>query len=220
MSMLERQLNYAAIVSCGDFLETLYPKINYESVAKKVLDYGDVHGWYERVNPGVKGLSIVNRDGSPISPSVDSIRSYNKENGTNYLETDFRKKTELFDLIVDDIPLLKDAEKYLCRSHFINMRAGGIFPPHHDGLDAFRIVIPIWNTGTNDFKWGFEDRILSMQEGKSYFLNTLKNHWVVSFTDDCLLLLLNIEPTPEACYWLWDTALGGRNAPKRRTRPV
>lgn len=219
MSMLNRQLNYAAIVSCGDFLETLYPKIDYEAVAKKVFSYGDKNGWYNRVNPGVKGLSIINKDGNSISSSVDSIRSYNKQHNTNYLETDFKEKTDLFYDIVQHIPLLQDAEKYLCRSHFINMSAGGIFPPHHDGLDSFRIVIPIWNTGTNDFKWGYEDRILPMQEGKSYFLNTLKNHWVVSFTDDCLILLLNIEPTPEACYWLWDTALGGRHAPKRRARP-
>ena len=67
--------------------------------------------------------------------------------------------------------------------------------------------------------WGYEDKILPLQEGKSYFLNTLKNHWVVSFIDGCLLLLLNIEPTPDACYWLWDKALGGRDAPKRTTWP-
>lgn len=219
MSMLERQLNYAAIVSCGDFLETLYPKFDFATVARIVFEYGDTHGWFERVNPGVKGLAIVNKDGQSISSSVDSIRTYNKENNTNLLETDFRTKTELYDLVAEHIPLLKDAKKFLCRSHFINMNKGGIFPPHHDGLDAIRIAIPLWNTGTNDFKWGYEDRILLMQEGKSYFINTLKNHWVVSFVDDCLFLLLNIEPTPEACYWLWDTALGGRNAPQRRIRP-
>lgn len=219
MSMLERQLNYSAIVSCGDFLETLYPKFDNETVARIVFEYGDKNGWFERVNPGVKGLAIVNKDGKPISPSVDSIRSYNKENGTNFLETDFRTQTELYALVAEHISLLNDAKKFLCRSHFINMSKGGIFPPHHDGIDAIRIAIPIWNCGTNDFKWGYEDKILPMQEGKSYFMNTLKNHWVVSFVDDCLLLLLNIEPTPEACYWLWDTALGGRNAPQRRIRP-
>lgn len=219
MSMLERQLNYAAIVSCGDFLESVYPKFDYETVARIVFDYGDKNGWFERVNPGVKGLAVINKDGNPISSSVDSIRTYNKENGTDFLETDFREKTELYDLISPHIPLLKDAAPYLCRSHFINMSKGGIFPPHHDGLDAIRIAIPIWNTGTNDFKWGYENKILPMQEGKCYFMNTLKNHWVVSFVDDCLFLLLNIEPTSQACYWLWDTALGGRNAPQRRTRP-
>ena len=219
MSMLDRQLNYSAIVSVGDFLETLYPKIDYVKIAKKVFEYGDKNGWFERVNPGVKGLAIVNKDGKSVSPSVDSIRTYNKENGTNFLETDFKTKTELYDLVSEDIPLLKEAEPYLCRSHFINLSKGGIFPPHHDGLDSFRIVIPIWNTGTNDFKWGYEDKILPLQEGKSYFLNTLKNHWVVSFIDGCLLLLLNIEPTPNACYWLWDKALGGRDAPKRTTWP-
>jgi len=219
MSMLDRQLNYAAIVSAGDFIETLYSKIDYEKVAKTIFDYSDIHGWYDRGNLGVKGLALVNMDGEPVSPSVDSIRSVNKQNGTNHLETDFRVTTELYDLIADDIPLLKDAKPYLCRSHAINMSAGGTFPPHHDGLDAFRIVIPLWNTGNNDFKWGYENTILPMQEGKSYFLNTLKNHWVVSFTDDCLMLLLNIEPTPEACYWLWDKALGGRNVTNRRTRP-
>lgn len=219
MSMLERQLNYTAIVSCGDFLETLYPKFDYETVARIVFEYGDKHGWYERGNHGVSGLSIINKDGRTISPAVDSIRSYNKENNTNWIETDFRQKTELYNDVIDHIPLLKDAEPFLCRSHFIKMSQGGIFPPHHDGLDAIRIAIPIWNCGTNDFKWGYEDKVLQMKEGHCYYMNTLKKHWVVSFTDDCLFLLLNIEPTPEACYWLWDTALGGRNAPKRRTRP-
>ena len=38
MSMLDRQLNYSAIVSVGDFLETLYPKIDYVKIAKKVFE--------------------------------------------------------------------------------------------------------------------------------------------------------------------------------------
>jgi hypothetical protein len=86
----------------------------------------------------------------------------------------------------------------LGRTHFLRLDQGGFFPPHRDNgaivaVPTFRILVPIYNFGVNDVKWIQEDRVLNLELGATYFINTSRLHSLFSFVDNCLMLVLNVN---------------------------
>jgi hypothetical protein len=122
---------------------------------------------------------------------------YNKLNNTTYVETDFKIKTD----IVEKIPNLEELTTALSpglgRCHFLKLNAGGFFPPHRDNGKAvpsqsFRLIVPLGNTGKNDWCWIQEGTILRLTTGKLYCINTTKEHSIFSFKDNCCMLVFNV----------------------------
>jgi len=117
--------------------------------------------------------------------------------GTSYREADFKARTNIVDFIPELNPFLDFFGKSLGRVHFLRLDAGGFFPPHRDNgaivdSPSFRVIVPINNFGKNQMKWIQEEHVLSLETGRTYFINTTRVHSVFSFTDNCTMLVLNV----------------------------
>ena len=146
-----------------------------------------------------EGLSITSLDGELTGiPDLDSLFEYNKKNNTNINEKDIHAKTKVAENVTGLHPLL-DVFDSLGRSHFIKLKQGGFFPPHRDGkildITCFRIITLCVNCYREQFKFVYEDRVLNLEIGRPYFLNTRKTHSVFSFVEDSIQCVLNIPLT-------------------------
>ncbi len=187
------------LFSClGDVIELNLPTWNVQT-ATEILDS---HLEWKIYNPRTVnnrfGLSVTSLDGGYSGiPDLDSLRQYNLEHGTTIHEHHFQTRTS----IVNSIPDLKntlDSFPNLGRCHFLRLDSGGFFPTHRDNgtqlpSPTFRIIVPLVENG---WKWIQEDRVLHLKPGRTYCINTTKEHSVFSFIDNCYLLVLNVISTP------------------------
>jgi hypothetical protein len=192
-------MNTANLFACfGDVIELDFPVWNIAQV-QQILDRHE--GW-KQYNPrksiNRQGLSVTSLDGNYSGvPDLDSLLEFNKENGTGYTESDFKIRTS----IVDQIPSLQELLDLLSpdlgRCHFLRLNAGGFFPPHRDNgssipSKSFRIIVPLANTERKDWCWIHDGKILNLTSGKTYCINTTKEHSLFSFADNCCMLVLNV----------------------------
>ena len=192
-------MNTANLFACfGDVIELDLPRWNVEQV-QQILDS---HTGWKQYNPrkGINryGLSVTSLDGGYSGvPDLDSLLEYNKINNTNYSESDFKIRTS----IVEQIPNLQEILDLLSpdlgRCHFLRLNAGGFFPPHRDNgptipSRSFRIIVPLTNTEKKHWYWIHEGKILNLTPGKTYCINTTKEHSLFSFKDNCCMLVLNV----------------------------
>jgi hypothetical protein len=192
------------IVNFGDVVELDFPLWDLEK-AQQILDKHP--GWtrYQPHKPNNRwGLSVTSLNGGfSGEPDLYSLREWNAMNGTTYNELDFQARTNVVDFIPELNPMLDFFGNSLGRTHFIRLDHGGFFPPHRDNgaivsSPTFRILVPISRFGKNDVKWLQEDQPLSLEAGRTYFINTTKIHSVFSFVDNCVMLVLNVMATEEA----------------------
>ena len=89
--------------------------------------------------------------------------------------------------------LCDEWQPYLFRTHIIKLNPGGYFPPHRDytnsNFESFRLIMPLFNCSYPSVTFISDDKILNWNEGKLYFLDTVKVHQ-----------LFNCSPQPS--YWL------------------
>ena len=163
-------------------------------------------GWvrYQPQKPNNRwGLSVTSLDGNFSGvPDLYSLRDYNELNGTQYWEADFKARTNVVEFIPELNPFLDFFGSSLGRVHFLRLDAGGFFPPHRDNgaiVDSptFRILVPIYSFGKNQMKWIQEEQVLTLETGKTYFINTTRAHSLFSFVDNCTMLVLNVIATKE-----------------------
>lgn len=144
------------------------------------------------------GLSVTSADGGFSGiPDLDSLREYNKINGTQFTEASFDKRTSIVSQYPDLERILNLFGKDCGRCHFLRLDKGGFFPPHRDNgtslpSKTFRIIVPLYNFGKHHVKWIQEDRVLNLETGKAYFVNTTKEHSVFSFVDNSIMFVMNI----------------------------
>ena len=138
-----------------------------------------------------KGLSITSLDGKVNGIDLDSLRDLPHDEG------DFRCTTDVYHQSRELYRALKPYKPWLCRSHFINMRKGGYFPPHRDEFtekqEYFRIIIPISFFNPPDHYFIYDDKILNLNLGRGYFMNTNVCHSLFSYSDEAMFIVLNIE---------------------------
>lgn len=193
----EQNLLQNRLFSLGDIIPIKFktsPDAINEILKKK---YNNVWQKYNPRDGGIAryGIPITSHDGNIIDPiSLDSIRQYNKENGTHYTEQSFSIHTP----IVNDIPYIKPVldmfNGHVCRSHYLRLSNGGYFPPHRDGVynTSFRILIPLTYDRYNTF-FMFEEEPKFFENGQAYVLNTVKRHTVISLKDHMDMIVLNIS---------------------------
>jgi len=138
---------------------------------------------WTRYNPRKKdnnrwGLSLTNLDGNlGAGPDLDSLREYNREHNTAITEKDFIVPTPLYSVFENLCDPIKSS---LIRSHVLQLRPGGFFPTHIDNyttdIESFRLLIPLENMNPRHSWFMLEDKILTWEYGRVYFLNTCKQH--------------------------------------------
>lgn len=191
------------IVNWGEVVELDFPKMDLN----KVKEICDKHpGWVryqEHKMPNNRwGLSVTSLDGGfSGKPDLNSLREWRELHGQSFTESDFRKRTNVCTFLPELDEFLNFWEPYLGRAHFIRLDKGGFFPPHRDNgalveVPTFRILVPIYNFGINDMKWIQEEKVLNLELGATYFINTTRLHSVFSFVDNCLMLVLNVTADP------------------------
>jgi hypothetical protein len=161
--------------------------------SKKFVNWTEENFSYVRYNPrkeiAREGLSITSLDGGLSGrPDLDSLLEYNIEHNTKYMERDFSVKTPVFEY-PSLKAILEPIESHIFRSHVLKLNNAGYFPPHRDfygmHIDSFRLIIPLMNCSPPLFTFMHEDKVIHWTEGRVYFLDTAKMHY-----------LFNMHPKP------------------------
>lgn len=158
-----------------------------------------------------QGLCVINERGETgPGPALDSLKQYNKENNTNWGETDFNKPTEIYYESSGLIKLLGSIKHWCVRTHFIKLQPGGYFPPHRDHFkgiqNTFRLIIPIDNCNAPYCRFMLEDNTLHFEHNKMYFINTTKQHSLFNASPkrDSMWLIINALLCEESINWVID----------------
>lgn len=187
------------IVNYGEVVELDFPRFNVGKIFDTIIKHP---GWkeYQPHKPGYNrfGLSVTSLDGGfSGDPDLNSLREVYTLTGKSYQESDFQKRTNIVEFLPEVKELLDFFGNNLGRTHFLRLDKAGFFPPHRDNganvtVSTFRILVPIHNFGINDMKWIQDEKILYLNPGQVYFINTTKIHSIYSFVDNCTMLVLNI----------------------------
>lgn len=195
------------IINLGDVIELNLPTWDLARTIK-ILDSNI--GWKKynpRKNINRKGLSVTSLDGEYGGvPDLDSLTEYNRENNTRFVDRDFTVKTD----IVNKIPELNDILNVFDdhgRCHFIKLDMGGFFPPHrdnlsYDGIQTFRIVVPITGFDFKNAIWLQEHKPLFLVPGNAYFINTSKIHSLFSYVDGTYMFVMNVNASKKSIHTL------------------
>lgn len=155
---------------------------------------------YNSLKPNIPrfGLSITSLDGLINGDDLESLYQWNKNNNTSYDEMSFKKYTDVFSLSRELQPIFKSFDPFVGRSHVINLKKGGYFPPHRDDWGSkdqqtLRLFLPISMCNPPHMYFMLNDNLLHFNMGYLYFINTNIEHNLFSFSDDCYFIVMNIE---------------------------
>lgn len=186
---------YYKLLSFGDVIE-LSMSINPDKLLSEIK-----HHVWSQYNPRKEnnrlGLSITSSDGTLNNIDLDSLYEYNKEYNTRYNELSFRTKTQVYYDSEEIQKITKPFDSSLCRTHLINVKKNGSFPPHRDWKiidkqESFRILVPLQDCNPTNMYFMYENKPLYFEHGHAYFINTNKNHSVFSFSDNAIFIVMNI----------------------------
>ncbi len=192
---------YNNLLSFGDVIE-----LRLQCNVSKLLDNIKTFDW-KQYNPRKQinryGLSVTSLDGSMNGIDLDSIAEYNKENNTSYNEASFQTFTEVYQKCDETKKLVEPFRPWLWRTHFLNFRKGGYFPPHRDmrkvdEQESFRILVPLKCCNPPSLYFMYEDKPLHFNMGSAYFVNTNKMHSIFSFEDMAYMLVMNVQCTDDS----------------------
>ena len=192
---------YNDLLTYGDFIQ-LKNSCNSKELLEEIKDIV----WYKynpRKNVERYGLSVTSEDGKLTGKDLDSLYEYSKEMGKIYDEDDFTTFTDVYYKSKQVQKLVDPFKPWLCRTHFLNFRKGGYFPPHIDnrgkhGKQFIRLLVPIRKCNPSFLYFMYEDKLLNFNRGYTYFLNTNKKHAIFSFSDDSTMLVMNIKCCQES----------------------
>jgi len=192
-------LYYSLLTQLGDVIELdleIKDPIDF-------VEWTEENYTYVQYNPNKSinryGLSITSLDGGLSGiPDLDSLSEYNKKYNTNYDEKDFTVFTDVYYKNISLQNALEPIKDFIFRSHIIKLSPGGFFPIHRDVLisdfKSCRILFPLRNTKTPNSFLILDDKILSLDEGNGYFLNTAKLHTVFNASSiDAYWIVVNIN---------------------------
>lgn len=133
--------------------------------------------------------------------NVSSLKEYNDATGKTLMNKDFTEYTDICHNLPTIKSILDPFAQWIGRTHVIRIDAGGFFPPHYDtitgdddGYDV-RLVAAIHNINTMNFKWLYDtdDKVIPLQNGDLWFINTGKPHSVFSFRNDAVIMVANLR---------------------------
>lgn len=202
---------YNDLLSYGDFIQ-LKNSCNSKELLEEIKDFS----WFKynpRKNVERYGLSVTSEDGKLTGKDLDSLYELSKETGKEYDEDSFTTLTDVYRKSKQIQKLVDPFKPWLCRTHLLNFKKGGYFPPHIDnrgfqGKQFIRLLVPIKKCNPSFLYFMYEDKLLNFNRGYTYFLNTNKKHAIFSFSDDSTMLVMNLECCKESIeqiqrYMLW-----------------
>lgn len=158
-------------------------KLDYKKFEEGLKKYNNKWVQYNpRKNIPRYGLSITSLDGGFSGiPDLDSLKEYNEKHNLNLDEPDIKTLTPFWPYVES---VLSKFKNHLGRTHLIKKSAGGQFPSHRDGyereVNSFRLFLPIYNCNPPFNYFILDDKILRFEHGRLYFINTLKEHIVIT----------------------------------------
>ena len=194
-------MNYNNLLTFGDVIE-----LRLNCNVSKLLYNTKQYEW-KRYNPRKDipryGLSVTSLDGSLNGIDLDSIAEYNKENGTSYNESSFKTFTDVYKNCYETRKLVEPFEPWLWRTHYLNFKRGGFFPPHRDmrhvgEQESFRILVPLKCCNPPGMFFMYDGKPLHFNMGTAYFVNTNKMHSIFSFEDMAYMLVMNVQCTDDS----------------------
>ncbi len=153
-----------------------------------------------KLNYRREGLSLTSLDGSLSgTPDLDSLREYNRINKKSFEESSFKKKTQ----VVKSMPSLEKVfdvfGESISRSHIIRFANGGFFPPHRDiyvattAKETFRLFALLSFAHPSQYHFVLDGQLRFFMPGVLYYINTSLEHSFVSFSDDLMILVMNVD---------------------------
>lgn len=177
---------------------SLRQHVNTVNLNEKIKAFEEHFKYYNPRKKGYNryGLSLTSKDGGFSGiPDLDSLLEYNRENGTNLNETDFRKRTPFFKACEELQKIMQPFHEFIGRSHILRLNKGGFFPFHRDGMDfvpkSFRLFISL--SSCNQFVFLLDDERMLFEPGRLYFINTQLVHCLFSFEDKSDFVVFNID---------------------------
>ena len=201
---------YSDLLTYGDFIQ-LKNSCNSKELLEEIKDF-EWKQYNPRKNVNRYGLSITSNDGSLNGEDLDSLYEYSKEKGRICDEDEFTTLTDVYYKSKEVQKLVAPFKPWLCRTHFLNFRKGGYFPPHVDfrgtkGKQFIRLLVPIKKCNPSWLYFMYEDKLLNFSRGYTYFLNTNKKHAIFSFDNDSTMLVMNIKVCKESIDKILDMIL-------------
>ena len=192
---------YNDLLTYGDFIQ-LSNSCNSKELLEEIKEF-EWKQYNPRKNINRYGLSITSNDGSLNGEDLDSLYEYSKEKGRICDEDEFTTLTDVYYKSKQIQKLVDPFKPWLCRTHFLNFRKGGYFPPHRDmrridEQDSFRILVPIRDCNPPALYFMYEDKPLHFNMGSAYFVNTNKMHSIFSYSNKSCMLVMNIESNNES----------------------
>lgn len=142
------------------------------------------------------GLSITSLDGELSGiPDLDSLSEYNKKHNLNVKNSDISTYTDVYHQSPTLQNIIEPWKPWLGRCHFLRLDKGGYFPEHYDinktdyEYDDIRLISFVKNTNKYGMKFLYEDKLLDVQDGSTYWFNASKRHSVFSMVDDCIMIV-------------------------------
>ena len=191
-----KSMNYERLLSFGHVIP-LNISCDREKIIEEIKDFSfSQYNGSKPDNPRL-GLSVTSLDGSINGVDLDSLYELNKRTDNHFDECSFKKLTAVYDMSEEVQKLVDPWKDHLARTHFLNIKKGGYFPPHRDdrGYDeqhTFRIVVPIRHCNQPKFYFMMNGEIVNFVEGHAYFMNTNLMHSAFSYSNDNLMLVMNI----------------------------
>jgi hypothetical protein len=199
--MNQREL-YNTLTRFGDCYE-LNIKGNTGQLMDNLKEFdNDWKPYNPRKGVNREGLSITSLDGGLSGiPDLDSVYEYNKVHSVKLNEHSFKTKTPVYQHCAEWLDFLGP---HMSRTHLIRLHSGGYFPIHRDNktieITNFRLFVPIKNCGYPDMVFMLDRKVLNMNEGSVYFLDTCKEHLLFNagINSTSTFMVINVELTEDA----------------------
>jgi hypothetical protein len=192
-------LDYCHLAMFGAYYSINYTLTNPDDIVTEIEEKFEFLRYNPRKDIDRWGLSITSLDGGMSGiPNLDSLLQYNNENNTSFKEEDFSTPTPVYEYFKD---ILDPFKSWLGRTHILKINPGGYFPPHHDAHDlkTFRLIVPLQNVSPPNISFIVEDKILNLEVGRVYFVDTVKMHYLFNTSEKpTYWIVINVKTTPES----------------------
>lgn len=195
-------MNYERLLSYGNVIQ-LRHIIDCRKLLNEIQDFKFAPYNSRKKNNPRYGLSITSLNGEINGIDLDSLIDAYETTGQVYNEMSFRTLTEVYEKSTELRKVVDPYKSFLGRTHFLKFNKGGYFPPHRDDRGSeeqpdFRIIVPIQFTNPPSSYYVFDGQIQHLNYGFAYFMNTNLEHSFFSFTDNALMIVMNIQGCSEA----------------------
>lgn len=189
-----------ALTNLGDF-EPLSFHINtgqfMSEIAQFENDWVDYLPRTDRPN-NRQGMTLTNLPGVGHR-GVPSVAQAMHQRGHAVGEMAFSEKTDLYHGC-PSLHELIEAFQPVGRTFLVKSNTGGYFVPHRDHpsmpRSVLRIAVFLNNCAPLQYDWLMDDRKLAIEPGRAYYVNTRKTHRTISWVDNSIHLIMNVQFTP------------------------